>query len=94
MESQHCRLLHEAIGEIREMKKVDITNGEYMSVSAVIVRCCISMGYPFIHWNGFTERFDVLYLTKIKREEFSKAWELYKEEDSVNDACEEPLCSR
>ena len=65
--------------ESEKWKKVDITNGEYMSVSAVIVRCCISMGYPFIHWNGFTERFDVLYLTKIKREEFSKAWELYKE---------------
>ena len=81
--------------EPEKWKKVDITHGEYMSVSAVfqkeggskadlaptlrLVRRCISMGYTFIQWNGFTKRFDVLYLMKIKREEFSKAWELYKE---------------
>ena len=81
--------------ESENWKKVDITHAAYMSVSAVLqreggskadlaptlrlVRRCISMGYPFFQWNGFTERFGVLYLTKIKREEFSKAWELHKE---------------
>ena len=78
------------MAESEKWKKVAITHGEYMSVFTVfqkeggskadlaptlrLVRRCISMGHTFIQWSGY-----MLHLTKIKRKEFSKAWELYKE---------------
>eukprot|EP00969_Alexandrium_andersonii_P164459 7268838-Alexandrium_andersonii.AAC.1 len=39
---------------------------------------CAAMGYPWISWNEFSERYDFLYLRKGFQEDLGRAWTMFK----------------
>jgi hypothetical protein len=75
-------------------KKIDTSKGIYMSASRVFqeeggtvadieaakntVTKCAMMGTPFVEWNGWSERFDFLYMKKEVREEMTKSWSSFQ----------------
>ena len=80
-------------------QKVDVQKGTYMSVSKVhqqeggrpgdvaatkhLVTKCFRMGHPFIKFNTWTERYDVLYFQQEVREEFSRSWTIFEKASSA-----------
>ncbi len=84
---------------MQDWKKVDISMGVYMSASRVFqeeggtladiqaakntVTKCAMMGAPFVQWNGWSERFDVLYMKREVREEMTKSWSSFQSWRSI-----------
>ena len=79
-----------------EWRRIDTTHGEYMSASKVfreeggttadieptqrLLKKAAAMGEPFIKWNSFTERYDILYLKNSFKEEFHRCWGIFEKE--------------
>ena len=73
---------------------VDFARGKYRSLNAVakmeggqpedfaaaakLAAKCVSMGYPWIRWNTFTERWDYLVFEHGVAEELSRSWHMFQ----------------
>lgn len=91
--------------KVEEWKKIDITKGRYLSAAKVfleeggtstdiepvqkLITKCFKMGEPFIKFNSFTERWDILYIQHHMQEEFHRCWRLYETEQTERPVSEE-----
>ena len=99
---QELGKLTQGTNYVREFQKVDWKKGKYLSASRTfqeqggtpadleatkkLLERCFTMGPPFVSWNSFTERWDILNFEQGMTEVHKRSWEIWKRTEGADDA--------